>query len=191
VILGTAPRLGSAAARIGIVEFSDYQCPYCRSFHEQIFPKLRKEYVNTGIVQFIHKDLPLRRIHPQAMPAAMAANCAGMQNRFWEMHEALYANQGRLAPALYPELARALKLDEAKFSACLKGSAHAQQILRDTTEAQRLGVNGTPSFVIGKIEGNTLTMVRMAAGAPGFEAFAQEIERLRHQINTDATPETK
>lgn len=184
-------RLGSPEAKIGIVEFSDYQCPYCRIFHDQVFPRLKKEYVDTGIAQFIHKDLPLTSIHPQAMPAALAAGCAGAQNHFWPMQEMLYANQGRLAPTLYPQLARALRLDEAKFSACLGEAAREQAVRRDTAEAQALAINGTPSFVIGKIQGNTMTVERVARGAPGFEAFAQEIEKLRQPANADATPRTK
>ena len=184
-------RLGSAEAKIGIVEFSDYQCPYCRIFHERVFPRLKKEYVDTGIVQFIHKDLPLTSIHPQAMSAAVAADCAGAQDRFWPMQEMLYANQGGLAPTLYPRLARELGLDEAKFSACLGDAARKQAVRRDAAEARVLAINGTPSFVIGKIQGNTMTVERLARGAPSFEAFAQEVEKLRHPPNAGTTPPIK
>jgi protein-disulfide isomerase len=184
-------RIGSAQATIGIVEFSDYQCPYCRSFHDQIYPRLKKEYVDTGIVQFIHKDLPLKSIHPQALPAALAASCAGAQQRFWPMHEALYANNGRLAPTLYPQLGRELGLDEAKFTACLGDVSRERVIMRDVVEARGLGITGTPSFVIGKIQGDVLTVVRLAKGAASFEDFAQEIEKLRKTMDSGATPQTK
>jgi protein-disulfide isomerase len=189
--LAGAHRMGSAQATIGIVEFSDYQCPYCRGFHDQVFPKLKKEYVDTGIAQFIHKDLPLKSIHPQALPAALAASCAGAQQRFWPMHEALYANNGRLAPTLYPQLGRELGLDEAKFTACLGDSSREQVIMRDVVEARGLGITGTPSFVIGRIQGDVLTVVRLAKGAASFEDFAQEIEKLRKTMDSGATPETK
>lgn len=172
------PRLGSAAAKIGIVEFSDYQCFYCRDFHRKQFAQIKKEYVDTGVLQFIHKDLPLRT-HAQAMPAAMAAHCAGAQGRFWEMNGALFAHQDRLAPRLYAELARELKLDETKFSTCLESRAYHQGIAQDAGMARQLGLTGTPSFVIGTIEGDTLTVIRQSSGAPGFEVFAQEIEKLR------------
>ena len=191
VSLADAHRLGSAEAKIGIVEFSDYQCPYCRGFHDQVFPRLKKEYVDTGIAQFIYKDLPLKSIHPQALPAALAASCAAAQKRFWPMHEALYANQGKLAPTLYPQLARELGLDEAKFTTCLGDAAREQVIMRDVVEARGLGISGTPSFVIGKIQGDVLTVVRLAKGAAGFEAFAQEIEKLRQPPDSGATPGTK
>lgn len=172
------PRLGNAAAKIGIVEFSDYQCFYCRDFHQKQFTQLRKEYIDTGAVQFIYKDLPLR-MHAQAIPAAMAAHCAGAQNRFWDMHDALFAHQDRLGQNLYPELARQLKLDEAKFNACLESQDPGQNIGQDIGTARRLGFSGTPSFLIGTIEGDTLTVKYRSRGAPRFEVFAQEIEKLR------------
>lgn len=172
------PRLGSATAKIGIVEFSDYQCFYCRDFHRQQFAQLKKEYIDTGVVQFIHKDLPLR-MHPQAVPAAMVAHCAGAQGRFWDMHDALFAHQGRLGQNLYPELARQLNLDEAKFNACLESQAHGQGIGQDVGAGRRLGFTGTPSFLIGKIEGDTLIVTHQSRGAPDFKVFAQEIEKLR------------
>ncbi|GEM_PF-1112198 len=191
VDLAGVHRMGSAQATIGIVEFSDYQCPYCRGFHDQVFPRLKKEYVDTGIAQFIHKDLPLKSIHPQALPAALAAGCAGAQQRFWPMYEALYVNNGRLAPELYPQLGRELGLDDAKFTACLGDASRKQAIMRDVVEARGLGITGTPSFVIGKIQGDVLIVVRMAKGAASFEDFAQEIEKLRKTKDSGATPQTK
>lgn len=177
------PRLGSATAKIGIVEFSDYQCFYCRDFHHKQFAQLKKEYIDTGVVQFIHKDLPLR-MHAQAMPAAMAARCAGTQGRFWDMHDVLFANQGRLGQKLYTELAHQLNLDKVKFNACLESQAYDQGIGQDVGTARRLGLAGTPSFLIGTIEGDVLTVVRQSRGAPAFEVFAQEIEKLRQPVTT-------
>jgi protein-disulfide isomerase len=129
-------------------------------------------------VQFIHRDLPLK-MHPHSVPAAVAARCARAQGRFWDMHDALLDNQGRLGPELYVKLAREMKLDEVKFSACLGEPVHEQGIARDLFMAKRLGFSGTPSFLIGTIEGDTLTVAREARGAPAFEIFAQEIEKLR------------
>jgi protein-disulfide isomerase len=172
------PRLGSATAKIGIVEFGDYQCFYCRDFHRKQFGRLKKEYIDTGVVQFIYKDLPLRT-NRQAVPAAMAAHCAGAQGRFWDMHDALFSHQDRLGQNLFLELARQLNLDEVKFNACLESQAHVQGIRQDVSAARMLGFTGTPSFLIGKIEGDTLTVVRWSRGALTFEVFAQEIEKLR------------
>ena len=191
VVLAGSHRIGSSRATVAVVEFSDYQCPYCREFHDRIYPRLKKEYVETGMVQFVHKDLPLKSIHPQALPAALAASCAGLQKHFWPMHDALYANHGTLSPELYPKLAREFGLDEAKFSACLADPAREQFVMRDVAEARGLGITGTPSFVIGKIQGDVLTVVRVARGAPSFEDFAQEIEKLRKTMDAGATPQTK
>ncbi|HSW52126.1 MAG TPA: thioredoxin domain-containing protein [Sulfuricaulis sp.] len=172
------PRLGSPVAKIGIVEFSDYQCSYCRDFHRRQFAQLKKEYVGTGVVQFIHKDMPLR-MHAQAVPAALRARTVGAQGRFWDMHDALFDHQDRLGQKLYPELARQLKLDETKFNICLERQIPGQGIEQDVGTARRLGLTGTPSFLIGTIEGDVLTVVRQSRGAPEFAVFAQEIEKLR------------
>ena len=176
---------------VAVVEFSDYQCPYCREFHDRIYPRLKKEYVETGIVQFVHKDLPLKSIHPQALPAALAASCAGLQKHFWPMHDALYANHGALSPELYPKLAHEFGLDESKFRACLADPVREQFVMRDTVEALRLGINGTPSFVFGRIEGDDLSVAHLSRGAPSYEAFAQEIEKLRKSMDAGTTPQTK
>lgn len=172
------PRLGSAAARIGIVGFSDYQCLHCEIFHRGQFAQIRKEYVDTGVAQFIHKDLPLR-IHAHAISAAMAAHCADAQGRFWDMHDALFAHQVRLGQSLYAELARQLGLDTAKFSDCLENRIPGDGIARDAGIARKFGFNGTPSFLIGIIEGDMLIVKHQSRGAPDFGVFAQEIEKLR------------
>lgn len=184
-------RLGSPKAKIVIVEFSDYQCPYCSQFHNQIFPRLVKEYVDTGVVQFIYKDLPLTSIHPQAMNAALAVNCAGEQNNFWPMQQALFTNHGLLSPALYYRLAREFGMDENKFTACLRDPARERAIMRDVSEAKKLGITGTPSFVIGKIEGNEIKDMRIAKGLVVFEAFAQVIEDFRASFVPSTSPKTK
>ena len=191
VVLAGSHRIGSSRAPVAVVEFSDYQCPYCREFHERIYPRLKKEYVETGKVQFVHKDLPLKSIHPQALPAALAASCAGLQKHFWPMHDALYANPGALSPELYPKLAHEFGLDESRFRACLADPAREQFVMRDTAEALRLGINGTPSFVFGRIEGDELSVAHLSRGAPSYEAFAQIIDKLLKPENAGATPGTK
>ena len=191
VVLAGSHRIGSSRATVAVVEFSDYQCPYCREFNDRIYPHLKKEYVETGRVQFVHKDLPLKSIHPQALPAALAASCAGLQKHFWPMHDALYVNHGALSPELYPKLAHEFGLDESKFRACLVDPAREQFVMRDTAEALRLGINGTPSFVFGKIEGDELSVAHLSRGAPSYEAFAQVIDKLLKPENAGAIPGTK
>jgi protein-disulfide isomerase len=191
VVLAGSHRTGSSLATVAVVEFSDYQCPYCREFHDRIYPLLKKEYVETGKVQFVHKDLPLKSIHPQALPAALAASCAGLQKHFWPMHDALYANPGALSPELYLKLAHEFGLDASRFRACLADPAREQFVMRDTAEAQRLGINGTPSFVFGRIEGDELSVAHLSRGAPSYEAFVQIIDKLLEPGNAGAIPGTK
>ena len=107
------------------------------------------------------------------------------------MHNALYANSGRLNPTLYPQLGRELGLDEAKFMACLGDVSRQQIIMRDVVEARRLGITGTPSFVIGRIQGDVLIVASMAKGAASFEAFAQQIDELRKTMESGVTPQIK
>ena len=176
--LGDSPRLGSPAATIAIVEFSDYQCFYCQGFHAREFPRLKQTYVDTGVVQYIHKDFPLVKLHTQAAPAAIAARCAGAQGRFWEMRHELYVNT-KLNDGLYSSLAKTLGLDVRAFQTCLADVAPRQAIYRDVEEGVHLGVDSTPTFLLGTIEGDTIKIARIAAGTPEFEVFAREIEALR------------
>ncbi len=186
--ISDAHRLGKKSATVGIIDFSDYQCPYCRNFNDQVLPRLKTKYIDTGLVVLMHKDLPLRSIHPQALPAALAARCAGEQDNFWQMHAALYANQSRLGPDLYLELARGLGIKTEEFSACLNAPAQKQIIMLNIAEARAANITGTPSFIIGKIAGDTLSVVRTTNGLPSFEAFVQEIERLLRPTESETAP---
>jgi len=172
------PRLGGATATIGLIEFSDYQCTYCRFFHQKQYVQLKKNYIDTGVIQFFYKDLPLR-MHAHAIPAAIMAYCAGEQNRFWGMHDALFLQQNRLGPELFPKLVQELKLDKTTFQTCLGGTAARKRIGYTISQARSLGFSGTPSFLLGTLEGDTLTIEYQSVGAPEYEELAQEIEKLR------------
>src|SRR5262249_17984609 len=120
-----APALGQADAPVTLVEFSDYQCPYCRMFFSDTFPTLRREYIDTGKVRYVFRDYPLAQMHPQARKAAEAAHCAGEQGKYWEMHDLLFQNQQALALPQLSEYARNLGLDGASFDACLQSEKYA------------------------------------------------------------------
>jgi len=175
--IDSARTRGSPTAALAIVEFADYQCPYCRSFHVGTLPKLEAAYVKTGKVRYIYKDFPLPN-HAQAFGAAVAAYCAGAQGRYWEMQDSLYAEQARLGRALYTELAAALKLNGERFHACLGSDTARRAVTRDLNEGRRLGVRATPTFFLGRIEQDRVVIERSATGAPEFEGFAREIEAL-------------
>ena len=167
---------GSAGAPITIVEFTDYQCPFCRRFEAQTWPALERNYIATGKVRFIVRDLPLR-IHSAARPAAEAAHCAGEQGRFWPMHEALLARDMQLEDAPVLAKAQALGLDVPRFRECVLSNKYEDAIARNAAQADTLGVNGTPTFIIGRVDHGELTGVRIAGAVP-YSDFATYLDRL-------------
>ena len=171
------PVLGDKQARIGLVEFSDYQCPFCSRFHSQTFPQLKEQYIDTGRVQYIMRDLPLD-FHAEAEGAAIAANCADEQGAYWHMKEQLFKNQRRLSESLYIELAENLKLNRSQFIACLKKPAHRAEIKGDLSYAQTLGITGTPSFFVGKLRNGHLVDAIKITGAQPVTVFERAIDKL-------------
>lgn len=180
--------LGSDSATVTVIEFSDYQCPYCRRFHADVLPALLREYIDTGRVQLIYKDLPLV-MHREALPAAIAGRCAAAQGKFWPMNEALFANQERLNATLYPKLAAALGLDAEQFKKCLQDPALRKAIRRDQNQARDLGITSTPSFLIGRMQGERMLIERIGRGLADFEALSAELDKLLAADAPDAGTE--
>jgi protein-disulfide isomerase len=139
------PVLGPEGAPVTIVEFSDFQCPACRSFNP-ILDQILDAYGDSVRVAF--RQYPLRAIHPQAQPAAEASLCARDQGKFWELHDAMFANQKGLAPAQLKELARELELDGEVFDQCLDGGTYRAIVDQDLARGESAGVSGTPSVFI-------------------------------------------
>ena len=169
--------LGSATAAITIIEFSDYQCPYCRRFHEEVLPALRQAYIDTGKVQLIFKDFPLS-MHSEAMPAALAGRCAAAQGKFWPMNALLFAQQDKLEATLYPRLAQTLHLDVEVFKKCVQNPALRQAVQRDQNQARGLNINSTPSLLIGRMQGERMQIERVGQGFTDFATLAGEIDKL-------------
>jgi protein-disulfide isomerase len=145
--------LGDPAAPIWVVMISDFQCPYCRQWHDSSLASLRREYVATGKVRLAYLNLPLRQ-HPHARPAAVAALCAGAQDRFWPFAEGVFAAQEELARLADPEpvfsrLAAAQRLDGAAFAECRRSSAVGALVDNDVRQAMQAGVRSTPTFLVG------------------------------------------
>ncbi len=139
---------GNPKAKVMIVEFSDFQCPYCQAVEATLKNVLAK---HEGQVAIAFRDLPLRQIHAQAEGAAEAGRCAGEQGKFWEYHDLLFANQNKLDRNGLLEQARTLKLDEKQFESCLTGEKYKAQIQQDSEDGTRAGVSGTPGFFINGI----------------------------------------
>ena len=176
VSLGSTPSIGRSDAPIVMVEFTDYQCPFCQRFHLSVFEELKKNYVDTGKIRYVSRDLPLP-MHPNAMSAAIAARCAGEQNKdkFWEMRHRLIVNANQLGAEKYNALADELKLDRAEFQACLAQDKFKAQIEKDMTDAGLAGIGGTPSFVIGRIVGDGVEGVKVV-GAQPFGVFDAKLK---------------
>jgi len=143
VEIENAPRLGSENAPIQIIEFADYECPFCQKVNEDL-ARLREQFPNQ--VSLVYKDFPLP-MHPLAARAAEAARCAGAQGKFWEFHDSLFQSK-RLQKSDLKDQARTLKLDGARFDQCLESGEQIAVVKKDAQEAQRLGLQGTPSFFI-------------------------------------------
>ncbi len=163
---------GDPDAPVVIVEFSDYQCPFCNRFFQETKPQLDEQYIATGKVRFVYKDFPIDSIHAQARDAAQAAECAGAQGAYWAMHDRLFAGlqeweNNAAALDVFRGYAAELGLDTEAFNQCLDRQTYADEVQEDVEEGQRAGVSGTPTFFING---------RKLVGAQPFSAFAQIIE---------------
>ncbi len=171
---------GDKNAKVTLVEFTDYQCPFCSRHMRDTFPQIENDYIKTGKVRYVLREFPLESIHPQAVKAAEAANCSGEQGKYWEMHDRLFANQNALAPAQLPSHAEALNLDAAKFKSCLDGGKYTVKVRKDLNDAQKYGVTGTPTFFVGLTDpkSSDVKAIRKIVGAQTFAAFKDAIDTL-------------
>ncbi len=148
-----APYRGDPNAPVTMIEFSDYQCPFCLRHFQQTQPQLNEMYVVTGKVRYVFKNFPIRSIHPQAEPAAQAALCAGVQGKFWPMHDLLFERQSEWAgneeaAQVFRQLAQDIGLDMEEYNACWEAQPFREQIERELAEGAERGVSGTPAFFI-------------------------------------------
>jgi protein-disulfide isomerase len=174
------PTKGDKNAKLTLVEFSEYQCPFCGRHVRDTFPNIDKEYIQTGKVKYVFRDLPLESIHKNAFKAAEASHCAGEQKKYWEMHDRLFSNQNALEPAMLTAHAQAIGIDSKKFQTCLDSGKYAEQIRKDIAEANKYGITGTPTTVIGLTQpGDTkIKVARVIRGAQGFNAFKAAFDEL-------------
>jgi protein-disulfide isomerase len=173
---GTMPAMGRSDAPVTIVEFTDYQCPFCQRYHTTVFEQIVKNWVNTGKVRYVSRDLPLP-MHENAASAALAARCAGEQNKFWEMRHGLIVNANQLGVDRYTALAADLKLDAPRFAQCLAEKRYSPQIQQDMIDAEAAGINGTPSFIIGRATPAGIDGVRVI-GAQPYATFDAKLKQL-------------
>jgi protein-disulfide isomerase len=167
--------MGANDAPVTVVEFTDYQCPYCLRFTKTIFPHLKKKYIDTGKVRWVGLNLPLA-FHKDARKAAQAAHCAGEQEKFWEMRQVLFANPKKLGKEHLPAHAENLSLDMDAFNKCLESDRHLAQIDQEAKEANAVRLTGTPSFIVGKTGGDKITG-QVVIGAQPLNVFDAAIDK--------------
>jgi protein-disulfide isomerase len=162
---------GAVDAPVTIIEYSDFQCPYCARYFTETYPQIREQYIDTGQVRYLFRHFPLQ-FHSEAVPAAQAAECAGEQGKFWEMHDALFERQDEWAgsadpQAVFVDLAGGLDLDGAEFEACLTSEKYAAKVQADLQEGATEGITGTPGFFVNGV---------LLSGAQPLEAFQEQID---------------
>lgn len=176
--LGNNPVVGTPTATVTLVEFTDYQCPFCSRHVKNTHPQIAKEYIETGKIRFVSLDMPLENIHEDAFVAAQAAHCADDQGKYWEMHDRLFENPRAIRPL--DSHAEAIGLDVEPFNTCISSEKYAAAVRKDMAEAKKAGASGTPSFVVAKTDPSDPTKVTGIAflrGAKAFEAFKTELDR--------------
>ncbi len=167
VNLEGAQVLGDENAPVTIVEWSDFQCPFCARFYSQTEKKIVEEYVNTGKVKIIFKHFPLDQIHPFATVAALASECAGEQGKFREYHDILFNNYQAINAKNLNKWASDLGLDQSKFDSCLESQKYLSKIKSDMAEGAKAGVRGTPGFLVNG---------QLISGAQPYSVFKSAIE---------------
>ena len=173
------PVIGKLDAPITIIEFSDFQCPFCAKFHIDTLPSIMNEYIKNGQVKLVFRDFPIQSIHPNALPASVAAECANEQKKFKEMHDVLFEKQNEWSNKniesvmnTFSQYASDLGLEEKAFDSCLKNGKYIEEIQKDLDDGRTYGISGTPGFFIGNDQIGFIEL----KGAQPFENFKKVID---------------
>lgn len=177
--ISQSPFIGEESAEIAIIEFSDYQCPYCKRHFSQTLPDIEKAYVATGKVQYVMKQFPLG-FHAKARGASIAALCVDKltPGSYWKAHEAIFSGETQLNSASYLSLAGSLGLSEEKYQKCLNDPEMSRVVDRDMADGQSVGVSGTPAFLIGKMVDGKVVNGQLVTGARPFSSFSRVVDGL-------------
>ncbi len=173
------PALGSKDAKVTVIEFSDFQCPFCRRYFTQTFEQVKKNYIDSGKIRYVYRDYPLP-FHPAALPYAEAANCANEQGKFWDFHDKIFEEQNKqgvgtvdyLGADAVKKIASDLGLDTAKFNTCFDSEKYKDEVQKDLAAGSTAGVSGTPTFFIG----NDKKGYKALVGAQPYAAFQTAID---------------
>jgi len=166
-LLKDAPALGTEDAPVVIVEFSDFQCPFCARWHQEVWPQISETY--QGNVRLVYRDFPLVQAHPYAQDAAIAARCAGQQELYWEFHGLLFEGEMEINDLAFDAFATRLELDQSAFDKCLADPDMLRQVQNDLNLGEMVGIDGTPTFFINGYR---------IKGAQPFEEFQKVIDSI-------------
>ncbi len=176
--LNNAALRGQLDAPVVVIQYSDFQCPYCAKFAQETLPRVVKAYVDKGKLLIAFRHLPLEAIHAEAAKAAEAAECGGLQGKFWEMHDALFRDVRQLDARTHAARASELGLDVPQFSECLQGD-RATRVQADLADARQLGIARTPTFLFGTPRADgTVTIVQRESGALPCQLLSGIVEKL-------------
>ena len=170
--------MGKDNAPLVLVEYSDYQCPFCQRYHNDSFAQIKANFIDTGKVRYISRDFPLS-FHENARRGATAARCAAEQGKFWELRHTMIVNAAALQADKLGGYAQSVSMDVPKFQACVDSDKYRAAIDKDIAEGTVAGVSGTPSFVLGRIENGKLQGVRMVGAAPYAQFEAKITDMLK------------
>ena len=178
------PIKGDKNAKLTLIEFSDYQCPFCGRFFAEALPRIEKEYISTGKLRYVFRDFPIESIHRDAFKAHEAANCAGEHGKYWEMHDRLFQNQNQLGVQELPKHAEAIGVNLSSFQTCLNSGKYGSEIRKDMEDGIRAGVNGTPTFFLGiqDSEDQIIKVLKTFVGAQPYEQFKIAIEEALREL---------
>ena len=183
VDLAGVPWRGGREAIVTLLEYSDYECPFCIRHFSVTMPQIETNYIQTGKIRYAFRDNPVDQLHPQAIRAHEAARCAGDQSRYWEMHGRLFTGAGTHGDDALQAHAQVLGLAAPDFQKCLESGRHTADIRRSVAEASSFGANGTPAFFIGLRDPATdqVRLMRAITGAQPYEVFAQALDAMLKQ----------
>ena len=168
---------GQSTGDVVFLEFSDFQCPFCKRYIDEVYPRIAADYIDSGKIRYAFRHFPLESLHPNAMNSALAASCAQRDGKFWQMHDRLFSNQQALdLPALLTYGA-AVGANDARYRACVTGKATLSQVQADGDVALRSELTGTPGFFVGHVGADgKLHAVRRVIGSQPYTVFQSAID---------------